>query len=113
MGDLNTMGLNYYPSKTYDIPAEGEVAELHRKCRYRAMKVLSKTHPFTYNNGSQSSYKPANLDHIVAADHLKFKQFDGNDVALKGWTEFDQIGHQDTWIKNYSDHALLYFEVEK
>lgn len=113
MGDLNTMGLNYYPSDKYDIPGESEIAELHRKCRYRDMKVLTKNHPFSYNNGSNSSIPSSNLDHVVAADHLKFKQFSGADIDMRGWCKEVDIQAQDDWISKYSDHGLLYFEVQK
>jgi endonuclease/exonuclease/phosphatase family metal-dependent hydrolase len=113
MGDLNTMGLNYYPRDTYDISSEGEIAELHRKCRYRDMKVLSKNHEFSYNNGSQSTIPPSNLDHVVAADHLSFKQYSGAEVDMRGWCKEPDVATTDAWIGKYSDHALLYFEVQK
>jgi len=112
-GDLNTMGFDYYPRDEYDIPAEGEIAELHRAANYRDMKVLTKNADHTWFNGSASSYPPSDLDHAVAAEHLQFKMFGGREIDVRGWPELDTVTGQDDWIASYSDHALLYFEVQK
>lgn len=113
MGDLNTMGLNYYPTDLYDISAEAEIKELHRKCRYRNMKVLSKNHPYSYNNGSASSVPRSDLDHVVAMEHLTFRTFTGAEVDMRGWCKEENEAASDLWIEQFSDHALLYFEVQK
>ena len=65
------------------------------------------------SNGSSSRLKPSNLDHVVASDHLKFKQFNGADVRVLGWPEEPTPAAQDLWIKRFSDHAILYFEVQR
>ena len=77
------------------------------------MRLLTKDEPATWSNGSQSSLRPSNLDHVVAADHLEFKGFSGAEVKVLGWPKLSTAASQDEWIENYSDHALLYFEVQK
>lgn len=112
-GDMNTMGFDYYPRGVHDIPASGEIAELNRAANYRDMKVLTKNADHTFFNGSDSEYPPADLDHAVAAEHLQFKRFDGKEIDVRGWPELDTVAEKDDWISRYSDHALLYFEVQK
>ncbi|MBI3166426.1 MAG: hypothetical protein HYZ24_17205, partial [Chloroflexi bacterium] len=79
----------------------------------RNMRLLSKSAPATWSNGSKSSIPDSNLDHVVAADHLVFTQFDGSDVSVRGWAEKKTTQEKDEWIRQYSDHSLLYFEVHK
>jgi len=111
MGDLNTMGMDYYPRRRFDIPAQDEIAEIQRFSRYRDMRLLSKNAPATFSNGSQSYYPPADLDHVVAARHLQFRSFNGKDVDVRGWAKENSVSEQDAWIEKYSDHSLLYLEV--
>ena len=56
---------------------------------------------------------PSNLDHVVAAKHLKFKSFGGKPVDVRGWVDETTDKKKDAWTRKYSDHALLYFEVQK
>lgn len=77
------------------------------------MRRLAKNHPNTWSNGSKSKMKPGNLDHVVAASHLKFRQFNGADVRVMGWPELAVTAEQDDWIKKFSDHGMLYFEVQR
>ena len=77
------------------------------------MQILGKTAPNTWWPGSNGSYEPADLDHVVAAKHLKFKKFAGKPVEARGWVEASTDSAKDAWVKKYSDHALLYFEVQK
>ena len=111
-GDFNTMGLDYYPRTVHDISSADEIAELHRFAKYKDMRVLSKNAPATFWNGSGSSIPAADLDHVVAADHLQFKDFNGSEVDVRGWPQEIGVAKQDEWITQYSDHALLYFEVQ-
>ena len=112
LGDLNTMGFDY-PFKKHDIPAIDELAELDRRAKYRKMRRLQKSSDLTWWNG-KDKYKPgSNLDHILAAEHLTFKQIDGADVSVRGWPSEPTDVKKQAWIKKYSDHALLYFEVQK
>ena len=117
LGDLNTMGMEYPYKK--GIPAETELRRTDdRAKRYYGMVRLRKSHDVTWSVGSSSSYEPANLDHVYAARHLAFKRFHnvGNEsveVDVRGWVREQTTRDQDEWIAGYSDHCLLYFEVQK
>lgn len=112
LGDLNTMGFDY-PYKEYDISAQNEIKELDRRCVYRKMRRLTKSQSLTWWNGSDN-YKPgSNLDHVIAADHLQFKNLNGSNVSVRGWPQLDTETKQKAWITKYSDHGLLYFEVQR
>jgi exonuclease III len=117
LGDLNIMGLNYPFDK--DIDAATELRRWdERASRYYAMHRLRKTLELTWNNGSTSSYDPANLDHVFAAKHLKFKPFknannEDVEVDVRGWNNATSTTAQDAWINAYSDHSLLFFEIQK
>ena len=112
LGDLNTMGLQYH-FKEHNILADVELKKMDAISRKNKMRPLTKDKPHTWSNGSRSRLKPSNLDHVVAADHLKFRQFGGADVQVRGWPEEATPAAQDTWIKRFSDHAILYFEVQR
>lgn len=112
MGDLNTMGMNLtFSSK--DLSPEEELDRLKARCPYRKLKVLDKSEPVTYWPGSKSTIPPTNLDHVVAADHLKFKSFGGVPVSVRGWPQEQTDADKDTWAAKFSDHAMLFFEVQK
>lgn len=113
LGDFNTMGMEYKFVKGRDISPEDELVKLTKEAKKRNMRLLSKSAPATWSNGSKSSIPDSNLDHVVAADHLVFTQFDGNDVSVRGWAEKKTTQEKDEWIKQYSDHSMLYFEVHK
>lgn len=113
LGDLNTMGMEYKFVKGKDISPDDELTKLSKQAKKRGMRLLSKTAPATWSNGSKSSIPNSNLDHVVAADHLVFTQFNGSDVSVRGWAEKKTTQEQDEWIKQFSDHSLLYFEVHK
>ena len=114
LGDLNTMGMNLtYSSK--DLSGAEEIARLKKRLGTRSvqMRILDKTAPTTYWPGTNSSYEPSDLDHAVASDHLDFKSFAGADVDVRGWVDKGTDSKKDAWTKKYSDHALLYFEIQK
>lgn len=113
MGDFNTMGMEYKFVKGRDISAEDELVKLSKQAAKRKMRLLTKTAPNTWSNGSKSSIPDSNLDHVVAAEHLIFTQFNGSDVAVRGWAEKKTVQDKDEWIKQFSDHSLMYFEVHK
>ncbi len=49
----------------------------------------------------------------MAAEHLRFKDFTGTKVDVRGWPQEATDAAKDGWAEKYSDHALLYFEVAK
>ncbi len=111
IGDLNTMGMKYPYQKSID--NDVELRKLEKDAKKARMRRLSKTYDTTWWNGSKSRYKPADLDHVVASDHLQFKSYQGSDIHVLGWPEQKTESKQDKWIQHYSDHALLYLEVQK
>lgn len=108
-GDMNTMGRKIRGQRELNRSGAQEISELQSYFKRNGMVFLPKTHDATYNGGSSSSYKPADLDHVVVSEHMRFKPVndDGALVAVKGWTEFETAADQDKWIENYSDHAYL------
>lgn len=110
LGDLNSMGMNLTYSDR-DVTGGQEIDRLRRYASGRGMKLLSKTKPHTFWNGPNGSIPKSNLDHVVAAEHLKFQSFGGNEVKIRGWPEKPTDSSAGTWISQYSDHALLYFKV--
>ena len=108
-GDLNTMGMNYYGSDK-DITGAREVKELRGSAQRRDMKLLDKTYANTYWS---KKYGESSLDQVVAAEHLKFRSFDGQPVRVSGWPDAPTEEKRAAWVEKYSDHALLYFEVQK
>lgn len=112
LGDLNTMGMTYPFQKS--IGAGVELQKLDRDAARLKMRRLAKTAPATWWNGSTGSYAPSDLDHVVAARHLKFKAFSGGaEISVRGWAAEPTPAAQDQWIKDHSDHCLLFFQVEK
>lgn len=118
LGDLNTMGLEY----RYDQPGgagapilrdriapEHEILRLAYDGEKVGMRVLRKTRDVTWRSQSDTS----NLDHVVAASHLRFRQFGGRDVDVRGWPELATEQEQLDWVESFSDHGLLFFEVRE
>jgi hypothetical protein len=112
LGDLNTMGMNLTFSPK-DLSADEEIARLKARCPSRKLTVLEKSEPATFWPGSSSSLPPSNLDHVVAADHLTFRDFDGMAVSVRGWPQQQTDADKDKWAAKFSDHAMLFFEVQK
>ncbi len=110
-GDLNTMGMNYTFSDG-DIPDTEEIDRLGKAAAHssRQMTVLKKNAPATWTSAG-GSLPDSDLDHVVAASHLKFRQFDGAPVDVRGWPKLDEEDRAQ-WVMDYSDHALLCFEVQ-
>ena len=118
IGDLNTMGLNYYFDR--DIPAETELRKSDRYAeRYYDLKRLDKTYSNSWWNGPGGRYPPGNLDHCYAADHLQFTSFNNKDrtgnspVDVRGWVDKNTDTQKARWIDDFSDHSYLYLEIEK
>ena len=111
LGDLNTMGMDYPFDK--DIDATVELQKLDLDAKKVKMRRLTKNRPHTWWNGPKSRYKPADLDHVVASTHLRFKRVKGADIDVRGWPKLATPEEQGAWIKEYSDHGLLFLTVEK
>lgn len=114
VGDLNTMGMNLtYSNK--DVSGAEEIERLKKRTAVSSisMRVLDKNHPDTYWPGSNASHDPGDLDHVVAAKHLRFRNFGGVPIDVRGWPQESTDEKKDAWAEKYSDHALLYFEVQK
>ena len=112
LGDMNTMGFDYY-RKDHDITGNDEIKELERRARYKKMRRLRKSVEVTWWNGN-NDYRPgSSLDHVIAADHLQFMEMDGAEISVRGWPDEQTDVKKQDWIKTYSDHALLYFEIQK
>jgi hypothetical protein len=112
LGDLNTMGMNLSYS-TKDVSEAEEIARLKIRAEKKAMSLLEKNATATFWPGSSASFSPSNLDHVVAAKHLKFRSFGGKPLDVRGWPQEPTDAKRDVWAKKYSDHALLYFEIQK
>jgi len=110
LGDLNTMGMNYPFKKNID--ANLELKKLDRESKKVKMRRLTKNKPYTWWNGPGSRYKPGDLDHVIASEQLRFRQFKAADIDVRGWPAFPSESTQKDWIENYSDHGLLYLVVE-
>jgi hypothetical protein len=111
IGDLNVMGMKYPFQK--DIDPRVEIQKLDQDAAKVKMRRLSKNKPATWWNGPGSRYAPADLDHVLASQQLKFKNFAGSDIDVRGWPALETDVKKATWIARYSDHALLYMELEK
>ena len=111
LGDFNIMGMQYRYVRERDIMADKELLKLQRGAPRRKMRVLEKDEPFTWWGGG--SIDPSSLDFVVARDHLRFKSFGGADVAVRGWPKLDTRDERLAGVRRFSDHALLYFEVQR
>lgn len=109
LGDLNTMGMDYWGSDK-DISGEREVKELRKKARRSDMRLLEKTYPATYWH---RRYGESDLDQVVAAEHLEFRSFSGKEIDVTGWPDEPTDTAKEAWTRRFSDHAMLYLEVQK
>jgi endonuclease/exonuclease/phosphatase family metal-dependent hydrolase len=101
LGDLNTMGKKKGPS------GADEIALLQTQAARHNMRMLQKSHDVTWAGGSMTS----NLDHVLASDDLKFKiQRASAEVLVDGWVQRTGTARTN-FVKNISDHCLLYAEV--
>lgn len=110
LGDLNTMGMDYPFQR--EIVFDLELQKLDKDANKAKMRRLKKNKPFTWWNGP-GKFQPSNLDHVIAARHLKFKNFGDHEIDVRGWVEKETVEEQVKWIKTYSDHSMLFFQVEK
>lgn len=111
LGDLNTMGKSGSDG-TKSISAKDEIERLTEDANRNKMRILSKSHEKTWSN--RNSSKTSNLDHVIASNDLHFeklyfprepnKEFE---LEVTGWNFFTGNKRKD-FIKNISDHCLLY-----
>ncbi|MEJ2534810.1 MAG: endonuclease/exonuclease/phosphatase family protein [Gammaproteobacteria bacterium] len=111
LGDLNTMGLNAPYNDISDIDGDQELAFLEKRMSAVNMRLLPKTHPESWWNG-KDNWNPSALDHAFASEELSFRNFDGAEVRVHGWPEKSTLAQKRSWIEKYSDHALLYGELQ-
>ncbi|MES9902802.1 MAG: endonuclease/exonuclease/phosphatase family protein [Sedimenticola sp.] len=111
LGDFNTMGMKY-PYRQ-EVEVKWELKKLDRDAKKVGMVRLEKNAPATWWNGPGSRYAPSDLDHVLASEHLRFKQFSGAAIDVRGWPGLATEDEQDRWIGAYSDHGLLYVDVQK
>lgn len=116
LGDLNTMGLQY--PYNHNISPEKELKRADaRASRYYGMRRLTKTVDLTWSGGSGSTLPDSDLDHVYATKNLSFRQFSKNngpkcEVDVRGWVDLNTPNQRNTWLRRYSDHSLIYFEVQ-
>lgn len=110
LGDLNTMGMDY-PFKR-EIVVDFELQKLDQGAKRVNMRRLTKNKPYTWWNGP-GRLQPSNLDHVIASQQLRFRQFGKAEIDVRGWPEKKTTKEQEEWIKKYSDHGLLFFQIEK
>jgi hypothetical protein len=103
MGDLNNMGMQYWRQHKFE--ASVEIEKLEGKAELRKMSLLPKDYQWTWTDGNKES----DLDHVVAADSIKFTSWNGNRVRVEGWNKVQDVSK---WIKDVSDHCALYCEIE-
>lgn len=111
LGDLNTMGMKYPFQKS--IESKLELQKLDADAGKKKLRRLVKTKPATWWNGPGTSNPPSDLDQVVAADHIKFKKFGAAEVDVRGWASLATDAEKKAWIKDHSDHSLIFFQIEK
>ncbi|WP_259782730.1 endonuclease/exonuclease/phosphatase family protein [Aestuariispira ectoiniformans] len=114
IGDLNTMGVNYPTDSRVLVSGETEADELGHSAARREMKKLVKSHDTSWIGVLGGATVKSALDHVIAAEHMTFKAFANNaQVDVRGWVQQPTEAEQLQWSNEFSDHSLLYLEVEK
>jgi len=112
LGDLNTMGLQYpRPVKSQTrVEASMEIFNLEDEAAKAKMSVLPKEDDATWFGSKGKS----NLDHIIASTALKFRTYGPAskpyNVRIDGWAKLAGTDRT-TYLKDISDHCLLYAKV--
>lgn len=65
---------------------------------------LPKTHGASWRKGKEEP-GPSKLDHAFAAEHLRFKRFEGQPIKVVGWSEVTDEVERRRWNEDFSDHA--------
>jgi hypothetical protein len=111
LGDINNVGLNVTFADN-DMTEEEELARYDRVFSARNMSLVPKDHDETLWNGPGSSNPPADADHAFASDHLDIRPgATGSGLRVRGWPELATDDEKGDWIRDFSDHALIYGEL--
>ncbi len=110
LGDLNTMGMSAAYNPISDLTADQELEFLDRRMAAAGMRRLTKTSHETWWNG-KDNWQPSALDHVYAAGHLDFADQNGAEIAAFGWPEKATKAQKKAWIGKFSDHAMLFGEL--
>ncbi len=113
LGDVNTMGMKAQYNNVSDMTGAEELGFVDNRMNasVNGMRRLPKTHENTWWNGSDD-WDPSSLDHVFAADHLQFKSFGNAEIEVVGWVNKSTKQAKRNWIDQFSDHSLLYGEIE-
>lgn len=116
-GDLNTMGLSGAGRKG-NISGLEEVQDLAKLAQQNGMELVKKDSEFTFRNPGGALI--ADLDHVVRRDHIRFNKVPRRrgsprdaEVECIGWPDLPLDLRKDKWIEDYSDHAMLRWEVQR
>lgn len=113
IGDINTMGLSpaYNDETDFDGTKELEFVDARMAAPVNGMRRLTKTHDETWWNGKESP-GPSALDHAYASEHLAFRKFGGKELEVSGWVDEPTDAERKQWIGQFSDHCLLFGEIQ-
>ena len=113
LGDINTMGMSAAYNNESDMDGAKELSfvDARMAAKHTKLRRLSKTQDASWWNGSDN-WEPSALDHVYAAEHLKFTDQNGAEVLVEGWVNETKKSKRKKWIDQYSDHCILYGEIE-
>jgi endonuclease/exonuclease/phosphatase family metal-dependent hydrolase len=115
LGDFNMMGMEYLYDRDRDILAANELQRLRGLAKRQRLRILERDEDVTWWGGGKIA--PSGLDYVVARDHMQFAPVGSAqkpaEVSVRGWPKLPSESEKKTWVTRYSDHALLYFEVQK
>jgi endonuclease/exonuclease/phosphatase family metal-dependent hydrolase len=114
LGDFNTMGLSAPYNEVSDLTPDQEIAFLEKRFKRVSLRRLKKTSELSWWNGSDRYAPGSKLDHVFADQNLNFKKFgaEGAEIKVIGWPEINDLNARKEWINKFSDHALLYGELQ-
>ncbi|HCS48854.1 MAG TPA: hypothetical protein DIW61_11595 [Candidatus Aminicenantes bacterium] len=111
LGDFNVMGMKYPFEMGIDAPIE--VQKLDKDAQKAKMRRLIKNKPATWWNGPGGKYPESDLDQVVVSDQLMVKKIGDAEIDVRGWPALGADSEKAKWIKEFSDHGLIYLEVQK
>ncbi|MFN0032271.1 MAG: endonuclease/exonuclease/phosphatase family protein [Flavobacteriales bacterium] len=116
-GDLNTMGMGFPSQRKSDkrVTMQEEIAGVASLMADYNFSWASKQHDATWL--SKPGGYDSNLDHVICSQTVVLKELgqrtDGSNYHIKveGWVGLT-LAQQKTYMEKYSDHCLLYWEVQ-